>query len=1354
MKNTVKKVLLFSVVAVLMACFAFCVSAAEIEETGYCGNDVEYTLYSDGKLVISGTGNMYWWLEPTFSQISENIKIVIIEEGVTSIGQWAFEWCENLTSVTLPDGITTIEPQAFQYCYNLKSINIPDSVINIGYSAFAGCISLESIHIPKNIETIDESAFSGCSALANIDFPDVFTGIEPNAFEETKWYNDQPDGVIYAGKTAFGYKGDMPANSAITLKPGTLAMNMKAFYECKNLKSIVIPETVTEIPYCAFYNCYYLEDINLHKNITSIGPGAFKNCKKLTKITLPDGVEIIESSTFDGCISLTSITGNNVSIISSDAFYNCTKLQIAIFNGTSTNESYVGSCAFYGCQSLKDVTLPENISYVYSSAFKGCASLTTIVFRSAAGFSHYCFEGCDNLTDIYYGGSEEEWDDCCNSDFIHSSVKVHYAYVTHDHNYEVVESVSATCMNGGVKVYECSICGMKKTETSGKVSHSYGKTYTVDKAATCAQTGSKSKHCIYKGCSSKTDIVSIPKTAHTNKTIKAVVATCEKNGSTEKIICSKCNYVIKAASVISATGHSFKTVTTKASPTKDGKTESKCSKCNKVDTSKIIYKASYINLSETSYIYNGKVRKPYVYVNASNRTYLVKGRDYTVTFSDNKSKTPGKYKVTITFIGNYTGSKVLEYTISPKDTSIKSLAAGPSAITVNWSKQTSQTTGYEIQYSVKKNFKSAKTVTVKKNKTVSKKITGLKGKTKYYVRIRTYKTVGKTKLYSEWSSVKSVTTKPNTGVILNTTAVTLYTGGTKTVKASVYPSGTKIKWSTDKKSVATVSGGKIKAVKKGKAVITASFKYKGKTYKATCKVTVKNPTLKLNKTSLALDEGKSATLKATATPACTVTWKTSDKTVATVSKNGKVKAVGYGTAKITAKITYGGKTYSKSCKVTVNETCDHVFYDYYDTDVEPTCTKPGYESRYCAYCDEKTGTRQIKAKGHSFGDWVITVAATPQKEGVKTRTCSRCKHKETKAVVTGEMYSRPLSGQSGQVITVGPRKMKITVTKVLAGAEANSLAVSEYSYNKGHGNGKEWRIYFFDVEYISSENGYGDILKGSDIINDFGDCVYTSKGVSVSTSKYAVFGGKYRGQSNLDLKLVPGSSGKMVFGFLTDTGLGDLVLRLATNVYYTTDPVTWLSLAPPSASVAPDIPGSSTGKNAEENLTALKQYILENGEVAAQGKTRRLTKEFSKNGYEYFAFLSYNISEDSIWFSITSDSGSGIPDTISFTMKNATSPLTVTSYLYDYSGYIIGNSTGTISLTPSAYSIPSDYSFNWTTVYKNPGAPGSYDPYNSIAGTNGSKRATSLLDLGFATWNSMILEATGMGMDNIGFTSY
>ena len=123
----------------------------------------------------------------------------------------------------------------------------------------------------------------------------------------------------------------------------------------------------------------------------------------------------------------------------------------------------------------------------------------------------------------------------------------------------------------------------------------------------------------------------------------------------------------------------------------------------------------------------------------------------------------GKYAVKITFKGKYSGTKTLYFTIKPKATSISSLKAGSKKFTVKWKKQATQTTGYQVQYSASSKFSKAKTVTVGKNTTVSKKISKLSGKKKYYVRVRTYKTVkinGKSiRIYSGWSKAKTVTTK-------------------------------------------------------------------------------------------------------------------------------------------------------------------------------------------------------------------------------------------------------------------------------------------------------------------------------------------------------------------------------------------------------------------------------------------------------------------------------------------------------------------------------------------------------------------------------------------------------------------
>lgn len=164
-----------------------------------------------------------------------------------------------------------------------------------------------------------------------------------------------------------------------------------------------------------------------------------------------------------------------------------------------------------------------------------------------------------------------------------------------------------------------------------------------------------------------------------------------------------------------------------------------------------------IKLSTTAYTYNGKVKKPAVTVYDS-QGRKVSSKNYTVAYSKGR-KNVGRYTVKVTAKGSYTGTLKATFTIKPKGTGLSSLSGSSKGFTARWKKQTTQTTGYQIQYSTSSKFKSAKTVTVAKNKTTSKKITKLKAKKKYYVRVRTYKTVGKTKYYSAWSKAKAVTTK-------------------------------------------------------------------------------------------------------------------------------------------------------------------------------------------------------------------------------------------------------------------------------------------------------------------------------------------------------------------------------------------------------------------------------------------------------------------------------------------------------------------------------------------------------------------------------------------------------------------
>lgn len=165
-----------------------------------------------------------------------------------------------------------------------------------------------------------------------------------------------------------------------------------------------------------------------------------------------------------------------------------------------------------------------------------------------------------------------------------------------------------------------------------------------------------------------------------------------------------------------------------------------------------------IKLTKTTYVYDGKSKKPSVIVK-DNKGNKVSSSNYTVTYPNGR-KNVGKYAVTIKFKGNYSGSVKKIFTIKPKSTNISKLTAGKKKFTVKRKKQSTQTTGYQIQYATNSKFtKNKKTVTVSKNKTTTKTISKLKAKKKYYVRIRTYKIINGKKIYSSWSETKSVKTK-------------------------------------------------------------------------------------------------------------------------------------------------------------------------------------------------------------------------------------------------------------------------------------------------------------------------------------------------------------------------------------------------------------------------------------------------------------------------------------------------------------------------------------------------------------------------------------------------------------------
>ena len=251
------------------------------------------------------------------------------------------------------------------------------------------------------------------------------------------------------------------------------------------------------------------------------------------------------------------------------------------------------------------------------------------------------------------------------------------------------------------------------------------------------------------------DFAAVPHTAGDWEIIKN--PKCTKAGLKEKF-CTKCGKIVEQQA-ISATGHKYEKSTTRAILNSDGKIEDKCVNCGDVKSYTTIFHPETFELSQEIFTYNKKVQKPTVTVKDS-EGYIIDPSNYDVTYYGGCKKI-GEYSVVVTFKGDkYFGAKILKYQIAPKGTKLSKVKAGKKAFTASWKKQTTETTGYQVQYSTTKDFSSGvKNINISKNKTTSTTKKKLKAKAKYYVRIRTYKKVGSQKIYSVWSSAKTVKTK-------------------------------------------------------------------------------------------------------------------------------------------------------------------------------------------------------------------------------------------------------------------------------------------------------------------------------------------------------------------------------------------------------------------------------------------------------------------------------------------------------------------------------------------------------------------------------------------------------------------
>ena len=271
--------------------------AADLIDSGTCGEQATWELYQDGTLYIKGSGAMSdysissdandtsFCSAPWYASHRSDIQTVIIEDGITRIGEHAFTYCSAMHSVSIPDSVTEIGAEAFAGCSSLESVTIPDGVTKIGSAAFESCGSLKSVTIPSSVTTIGEWAFFGCDSLESVTIPGSVTEIGDWAFSDCGSLKSVtiPDSVTTIGEQAFSGCASL---ESVTIQGSVTEIGDWAFSDCVFLKSVTIPDSVTTIGECAFSGCAFLESVTIQGSVTEIGKDAFFFCSALKSVTI------------------------------------------------------------------------------------------------------------------------------------------------------------------------------------------------------------------------------------------------------------------------------------------------------------------------------------------------------------------------------------------------------------------------------------------------------------------------------------------------------------------------------------------------------------------------------------------------------------------------------------------------------------------------------------------------------------------------------------------------------------------------------------------------------------------------------------------------------------------------------------------------------------------------------------------------------------------------------------------------------------------------------------------------------------------------------------------------------------
>ena len=389
-------------------------ASGDVLYSGQCGANAYWTLDEEGVLRISGTGPMYdyeWRNKETYSpwyaiqlgdeyydpHLTDQVKSIVIEEGITVVGENAFRQCEKAESVVIPSTVTEIKYGGFWQCFKFKTLTIPGNVKILGTYAFSNCYSIESLTIEEGVEIIGDSAFNSCERIPEFNLPSTIKSIGPSAFG---WCSNLKEITIPEGITKLeDHTFFLSQNLEKVTLPSTLKELGDGVFSDTGITSIVIPEGVTVIPEDCFNGCNKLESVTFLGQLTSIGDNAFRACTVLPSIDLPETLESIGTYVFAGCKALEEVElPSKITSIPNNAFDN-SGIKSLKTNGTLTS---IGYQAFNDCDEMTSIAIPEGVTTIGDEAFYSCNALKSITFPSTLTRVEFgTFSYCNYLQDIF-----------------------------------------------------------------------------------------------------------------------------------------------------------------------------------------------------------------------------------------------------------------------------------------------------------------------------------------------------------------------------------------------------------------------------------------------------------------------------------------------------------------------------------------------------------------------------------------------------------------------------------------------------------------------------------------------------------------------------------------------------------------------------------------------------------------------------------------------------------------------------------------------------------------------------------------------------------------------------------------